>query len=163
MPDHTVLVEEIQILAEQADSSVLTEEVEVVEVVAEGLQGPPGPPGPGGVTTHTLTAGAILGGLRVVLNGPSGAVHASADNADHSARVIGITLGAATTGNPVTVQATGRITELSWTWTPDDDIYLGLNGVLTQTIPPTAAFAQRVGYAVTPTSMWVDITEPVVF
>lgn len=163
MPDHTVLVEEIQILAEQADSSVLTEEVEVVEVVAEGLQGPPGPPGPGGVTTHTLTAGAILGGLRVVLSGASGAVHASADNADHAARVIGITLGAATTGNPVTVQATGRITELSWTWTPDDDIYLGLNGVLTQTIPPTAAFAQRVGYAVTPTSMWVDITEPVVF
>lgn len=45
MPDHTVLVEEIQILAEQPDSSVLVEEVEVVEVVALCEQGPPGPPG----------------------------------------------------------------------------------------------------------------------
>lgn len=163
MADHTVVVQETQILSEQPDSSVLVEEVEVIEILSEGIPGPPGPPGPGGVTTHSLTAGAILGGLRVVLNGPSGAVHASADNPDHSARVIGITLGAATTGSPVTVQSTGSVTELSWTWTPDDDIYLGLNGVLTQTIPPTAAFAQRVGYAVSPTSMWVDLGEPVVF
>lgn len=42
MPDQTVLIEEIQILAEQADSTSVVEEVEVVEVLAVSEQGPPG-------------------------------------------------------------------------------------------------------------------------
>lgn len=43
-----VTVEEIQILAQQPDDSVLVDEVEVVEVIAVAEQGPPGPPGPQG-------------------------------------------------------------------------------------------------------------------
>lgn len=41
----TVVVEEIQILAQQPDDSVLVDEVEVVDVIAVAEQGPPGPPG----------------------------------------------------------------------------------------------------------------------
>jgi hypothetical protein len=37
-----VTVEEIQILAQQPDDSVLVDEVEVVEIVAVAEQGPPG-------------------------------------------------------------------------------------------------------------------------
>lgn len=45
MPDQTILVEEIQILAEQPTSTVLVDEVESVQIVTAGTQGPPGPPG----------------------------------------------------------------------------------------------------------------------
>ena len=45
MPDQLVLVEEIQILAEQADSSVLHEVTENVVVLSVAEQGPPGPQG----------------------------------------------------------------------------------------------------------------------
>lgn len=44
MPD-ALFVENTQILAEQPQSSVLVEEVEVTQVVSDAQQGPPGPPG----------------------------------------------------------------------------------------------------------------------
>ena len=40
-----VTIEEIQILTQQPDDSVLVDEVEVVEVIAVAEQGPPGPAG----------------------------------------------------------------------------------------------------------------------
>lgn len=45
MPDQTILVEEIQILAEQPTSTVLVEEVEEIQILAVAEQGVPGPPG----------------------------------------------------------------------------------------------------------------------
>lgn len=45
MPDQTILVEEIQILAEQPTSTVLVDEVEEIQILAVAEQGPPGPPG----------------------------------------------------------------------------------------------------------------------
>lgn len=45
MPDQLVLVEQIQILAEQADSSVLHEVTESVLILTDAEQGVPGPPG----------------------------------------------------------------------------------------------------------------------
>lgn len=47
-----VTVEEIQILAQQPDDSVLVDEVEVIQIVAVAEQGPPGRPG-GATYTHT--------------------------------------------------------------------------------------------------------------
>lgn len=161
MPEYFVRKSGSAVSYQPVEAKVVVKTISEKVFVTKTQQGPPGPPGPGGVTTHSLPAGEILGGHRVVVRGASGVAIASADNADHVARVIGITLGSATAGSPVTVQAAGAITELSWTWVPDEDIYLGLNGVLTQTIPPTAAFAQRVGYAVNPTSMWVVLGEPI--
>ncbi len=43
-----VTIEEIHILAQQPDDSVLVEQVEVVEILAVAEQGPPGPPGEDG-------------------------------------------------------------------------------------------------------------------
>lgn len=56
-----VTVEEIQILAQQPDDSVLVDEVEVVGVVSIAEQGPPGPPGPQGTQGPVGDAnGALL-------------------------------------------------------------------------------------------------------
>jgi hypothetical protein len=45
VPDDLLIVEEVQILAVDDDSSVLQEVVEEVVVVSEAVQGPPGPAG----------------------------------------------------------------------------------------------------------------------
>lgn len=53
-----VTVEEVQILAQQPDDSVLVDEVEVIQVVAVAEQGPrgvQGVPGPAGGATYTHT------------------------------------------------------------------------------------------------------------
>lgn len=56
-----VTIEEIQILTQQPDDSVLVDEVDVVEVIAVAEQGPPGPQGPQGIQGPVGDAnGALL-------------------------------------------------------------------------------------------------------
>jgi hypothetical protein len=56
-----LVVEEITILAEQAEDTVLHEQVEVVEILAVAEQGPPGPPGKDG----NVAGGALLAANRL--------------------------------------------------------------------------------------------------
>jgi hypothetical protein len=51
-----LVVEEITILAVEAENTVLHEQVDVVEILAVAEQGPPGPPGQDG----NLAGGALL-------------------------------------------------------------------------------------------------------
>ena len=55
-----VVVEEIQIIAQQPDDSVLVEQVEVAEIIAVAEQGPPGPPGEPGPPGPVGDAGGAL-------------------------------------------------------------------------------------------------------
>lgn len=136
----------------QADGGLVT--------VIEAQQGPSGPPGAS--VSNTLVAQQSLGGHRIVIaSGLNGADHADATDPTHFGRVVGITTGAADALAEVTVQSAGPIDEASWSWVPDADIWLGINGLMTQTPPSTAAFVQRVGFALTPTRIWVDLSEPV--
>ena len=162
MPDQLVLVEQIQILAEQAESSVLHEVTESVLILTDAEQGPSGPPGPPGAILHTLTAATALGGHRAVLVGLTGAIYADNQIEAHAGRVSGVTVAAASSGAQVSFQSSGRLTEPSWSWAPDGDIWLGASGQLTQTYPSGAVFAQRLGYAISATEMWIDLVEPTI-
>jgi hypothetical protein len=109
---------------------------------------------------RTVTAAANLSGHRAVKLSAPGAVYADSHTVADAGRTIGITTGAAANGTSVTVQTAGPLTESSWSWTPAAPIYVGANGALTQTVPAVgngARFSQRVGYAVTPTEMFVDL------
>jgi hypothetical protein len=55
VPDDLLIVEEVQILAVDDDSSVLQEVVEEVVIVSEAEQGPPGPPGVSSNASYTHT------------------------------------------------------------------------------------------------------------
>lgn len=156
-------VEEIQILAEQANDSVLVSEQEVVEVVADVEQGPPGPPGPigpaGGVA-FTRPTSAPLSALRVVWEDVAGAVHPlSADDADHIDLVCGLTLTATSGPGDVTVQRSGPITDAAWNWAPGR-VYLGMGGALTQS-PPEDGFDVLVGVAVSATRLILNFQDPI--
>lgn len=123
----------------------------IVTIAAPGVQGRPG--ADGGVTV-TLTAGATLGGHRLVTKQADGtAVYA--DNATVGSVPLWLTLGAASLGAQVDAQATGVVDEPSWTWTPGP-LYLGVAGALTQTLPTAPAYLVQVGYATSPTSIVLD-------
>ena len=103
-----------------------------------------------------LTAGASLSALRAVTTNSSGeAVYASTDPLGN-AQVVGITMGAASSGAQVGVKTFGPISDASWNWTKGP-VFLGTNGALTQTAPSGGAIIVQVGRALTATQLFVDV------
>ena len=103
-----------------------------------------------------LTAGASLSALRAVTTNSSGeAVYASTDTLGN-AQVVGITMGAASSGAQVGVKTFGPISDASWNWTKGP-VFLGTNGALTQTAPSGGAIIVQVGRALTATQLFVDV------
>lgn len=140
---------------------------EIVSVILSagdtGPQGAPGAPGPSGDDIVVVTAAIDLGGHRVVtLDGVGEARYADNTQSTHLHRVLGITLGAFNTGTLGTVMRLGEIIEPTWNWTLNQPIFLGTNGLLTQTPPVSpAVFLQIVGFPILPTSMFVDLRDPI--
>jgi hypothetical protein len=120
------------------------------------IAGPTGPQGPAGDATVTMTAGATLSGHRLVTKQADGtAIYADATNPAHVSVPLWLTLGAAAMGDQVTAQASGIVTEPSWSWTPGP-LYLDVTGLLTQTVPVSSSFLVQVGYATSATSIVLD-------
>jgi len=128
--------------------------------------------GPKGDTTSTdgslasnllqKTAAVTLSGHRlVVLDQNNMATYASSNTLTTSQRVIGITTTSALVGEEVTIQTSGEVVEPTWNWDVSKMIYLGIGGYLTQT-PPTSGFLLIVGVPSTPTSMIVNIRQPII-
>lgn len=93
----------------------------------------------------------------VALNLSAETVLASATDITQVDKVLGI-LDA--DGETVT---SGLITNPSWTWTAEQSLFLGANGnIVTTSTVDGAAFSLKIGYAVTPTIMFVKIGTPVI-
>ena len=72
-------------------------------------------------------------------------------------RVLGVLDNA---GETVTF---GAITNPSWTWTPEQSLYLGSNGtIVTTSTIDGAAFSLKVGYAISAIKAFIKIGTPVV-
>lgn len=127
-------------------------------VVVLPISGPTGPAGPTGDATVTMTASVDISGHRLITRDTSGeAEYADASNPSHVNVPLWLTLGAASIGADVAAQASGIVTEPSWSWTPGP-LYLGVSGLITQVVPvaPTALFLVQVGYATSATSAALD-------
>lgn len=133
-----------------------------VLVVAMGEQGPPGIPGAPGPEVGSAvqrTAGATLSALRAVYELDGQVFYLDYRDAAHIDLLLGITLTAATAGQPINVQRAGPIDDSGWNWTPGR-IWLGVDGALTQT-PPTDGFDALIGAAVSATRITLNITDPI--
>lgn len=142
-----------------ADIIVVVKEAPV-SVVQMGVAGPPGAKGdtgPAGGVEVIRTAGQDLSGHRVVAVLPTGeAVYASSD---FTTRIpFGLTLGSAISGTSVHIQIGGEITEPSWTWDVTKPVFMGVDGVLTQT-PPTSGLLVIVGIPTAPDKLIIDLTD----
>lgn len=73
--------------------------------------------------------------------------------------VVGITTGAAAAGAKVSVRTFGQLSETSWSWTPNEPIYLAANGLLSQS-PPTTGAVVVLAHALSSTSLFIRIQQP---
>ena len=133
-------------------------------IVTRGIPGPPGPIGPSGGSALSVTAGQDIGGHRLVLlNAQGDAIYADARQLSHAEVVVGLTVFAAVQGQSIDIVRAGIVEEPSWSWVADQPVYLGLDGVPTQTLPPGALFGLVVGFPIAPTRLFMSIKPPIVF
>lgn len=133
---------------------------EVTRTVEVGIPGPAGPAGPAGGTSIQRIAAQALGGHRIVRSISAAAVdYASSDQPTHGDDTLGITNGAVAAGAAADIITTGPITFNGWAWTPLQPVFVGLNGLPTQTAPSTG-FMQEIGYAEDSTTIFIRVEPP---
>ena len=119
-----------------------------------GATGPQGPQGPdAGISTSVALA--ALGGHRVVRFISGGVDYADCSDSSHLRSPMGVTSGAASSGASIAVVVEGLLTEPTWSWTPNQSVFLSTTGLLTQTAPTAPAFLKVMGTAITATQMYV--------
>ena len=159
-----LIVEEIQILADQPDDSVLVDEVEVVSIVAVAEQGPRGIQGiqgpAGGTTTVTVGATPLSGHSAVAVDAAGLLIQADCTNPAHRGAVLGLLANAYSPGDQAVVQTAFTLEHSGWTWSPSP-VFVGTAGQLTQTLPVGAVFSQVVAHALSPTLVLVDVQPPI--
>lgn len=108
-------------------------------------------------------AATNLGGNRVVfINSSDEAEYADNTVLTNTNIVLGLTTGAVSIGEIARIQTYGQMTEPTWSWTLEQPVFLGTNGLLTQTHPTAPAFALVVGFPVTPTTLMIRFNNPIV-
>lgn len=165
MADSELIVSEVtstQILTVEDGSTLVSTETvtELLEVAQQGLPGPQGLPGSAGAAYLTYAAGQVISGHRVIKTSGGSAYYASSAAPGDANLMLGISLNAALQGDPVNVQYSGEVTEPSWAWTPDQVVFCGVDGVLTQT--PPSGVQTIVAVASTPTKIVINIRQPIV-
>lgn len=118
--------------------------------------------GTGQQYTADLVAGIPISALRMVtLNESNQLIYADSTILAHAFKLIGISLEALTTGQSTQILTDGSWSDGSWNWDTSKPIWLGVDGVLTQT-PPNTGFIVQVAIATTATSIDFEIQEPVI-
>lgn len=116
---------------------------------------------PTGATTYTA-ATAISGHMLVTLNSTGEAIYADCTSVS-KVNVLGITTGAASAGAEVSLATQGTLEFNGWTFTVDQLVFLGLNGTLTQILPPGAICQKVVGLAISATCVSIELRPPIYF
>lgn len=75
---------------------------------------------------------------------------------DSLATYAGVTRMATIVGDPINVVRSGLITEGAWNWTPNAPMFIGVDGVLTQTQPTAGNPVRRIGWAISATELNLD-------
>lgn len=135
----------------------------VIGIGTQGPAGPPGPVGPSGGSGFTRTSSSAISGHRIVRStGASSVDLCSASDLTHKDVLLGLTMNAASPGDPLTVVNGGEVVEPTWSWTPGLPIFCGLNGALTQTFDPGWAWVRIVAVATSATTIVVGLREPMI-
>lgn len=74
---------------------------------------------------------------------------------------VGITCGATNASEVAKVQRQGTKEDSAWNWEIGQPIYLGVNGILTQTVTPEFKFLRIVALPLTPTKIFIRLHPPV--
>ncbi len=151
------------VVSERERAVVVTPPQPQTAVVVRGVPGPRGRQGeigPAGGAAFTRTTPGALSALRVVWEDVDGAVYPIDPEDDaHIDLISGLTLTATPGAGEVTVQRSGPVDDSAWSWAPGR-VWLGAAGALTQN-PPLDGTDVLIGYAVSPTRLYLDIQDPI--
>lgn len=145
-------------MASSFSVDVLPTEPMVIDFVAGSIKGDKGEPG--GYTITKIANGSLAGHRVVVLNSDNTVSYASSDNADNADNVLGITAHAATSGAEIVIQLRDIMEEATWDWTPQNPVFLGLDGLLTQNEEMVGLFTLIMGTALTSTKILINKQVP---
>lgn len=151
------------LVSRAAPRLVLARQSSAPRLIGAGIPGGPGQqgiPGPAGGSAFQRMAGVTLSALRILYESPNGSVY-PLDHRDaaHIDLLLGLSLSAALSNTPVTLQRTGVIDDAGWSWIPGN-VWLGTDGQLTQT-PPAEGFDVLIGTAVSATRLTLNIQAPI--
>jgi hypothetical protein len=137
----------------------------IIEVCGPGPRGAAGPQGPAGLPgTGTFSMQAATGGisaLRVIVGEGGIGRYPDINNADDAGRVVGVSYTAAIEGATFVAQSDGLIEDSFWTWQPGP-VWCGIDGQLTQSLPPSPAWVMEIGRSRNTTSLLLDIQAPII-
>jgi hypothetical protein len=120
-----------------------------------------GPPGLSDLLFLTRIADGNIGGQRMVIGNADGTCsYAHTTNVTHIGKVLGMSNAAYLDGENVKIIREGLVEFVGWSFDVDLPIYLGINGLLTQSASATG-FSQIVGFAESPTKLFVNLREPI--
>ncbi len=136
----------------------------IVEVSHAGVRGQKGDAGSG--SQELFTTGAAVGGQRAVVTQSDGTiVHADASDITHANKIIGISVTAGSPASLISVLKSGKLTEGSFSFTPDLPIFVDTSGsgVLTQVTPSSpSVFSRAIGFAISATTIFINIEKPTI-
>lgn len=162
--DDIVEVPTEQVLLEASQDNTLLETEQELVLLTECQQGPPGPPGipgPAGGQVLQRLAGMDTSALLVVYEDLFGSVWPADPDAESDVlALLGVTVSAATSGQPINVQRMGFIDDAAWQLQPGKRVFLGGQGRLTQE-PPQAGYDVLIGMAITSTRLLLNIQDPI--
>ena len=116
----------------------------------------------GGGTDGTITnivTNTAIGGHRAVVYVNGIIDYASNQTPTHATNVIGISMAAVNAGDTLSIKTIGLLVEPSWSWAVNTPIFVGTNGLLTQT-PPTTGFTLIIAMPITPTTIFIKQQSP---
>ena len=105
-----------------------------------------------------------VGQYRVVKWLPNaGFEYVSASVLSDRLKAVGLTLSAGVAGDWIDLQRVGLLDMSQANWTPELPLFLGEDGLLTQTVPsrPSSIFSMRVGSALSPTLVALDVGDAI--
>lgn len=159
---NTVSVERAAREATVERTQTITRDIERTRTTTVTAAGPQGPQGVSGSGTFELTAGAGgISALRVVVSENGVARYPSITTTADAGRIVGLSYTAASAGGAITVQPDGVVNEPLWTWTPGV-VWVGTDGVLTQTPPASPAWLMEAGRALSATQLLLDFQKPII-
>lgn len=126
-------------------------------VIYGGNAGPTGRPGASGTETLGRVASGTVTGLRAVsATGANSVAETDPNDRESMTAFLGIAKGSALNNEAVDVQTLGVLTDVAFSWTVDEPIWIGASGQLTQVVP-LGGFLRKVGVALSPTSMAISL------
>lgn len=138
---------------------VSTVTLEIVEVALQGPRGIQGIPGPAGGAAFQRIAGEPISGHRAVRAVNGLIYYCDADDVTQAGECIGISLNAAVTGDSVTIQALGEVTEPSWNFSAGPLFVRSLGQIGGES---GREYTQEIGLVITPNTIFINIQPAII-